>query len=130
MIKLALEDWCRSEMVWGKDDCALAIANIDKIVLGYDPAQDFRGRYKTERGAKRVLGKSGLIGALRRAAKRYHWLRVKVSPLLPSGTRGIAILPLGPTVMIKYSKGFWVGRSSEGFASVGDDDIKYAWQVA
>lgn len=114
-------------MVWGKDDCALAIANIDCSVLGIDTAAEWRGRYKTERGAKRLLRRETLVGALRRAARRHHWLRAK--PIsCPSGSRGVVITPLGPTTVIKYDK-FWVARSDRGFAAFSDNEIKYAWVV-
>jgi len=40
---------------WGEFDCCLFAADCCIAICGVDPAADYRGRYTTELGAKRVL---------------------------------------------------------------------------
>ncbi len=40
---------------WGVCDCALFVADWCVVYGGFDPAESYRGRYKTEIGAKRQL---------------------------------------------------------------------------
>lgn len=42
---------------WGEFDCCLFAANCAVAVCGIDPAEQYRGRYTTETGAKRLLKK-------------------------------------------------------------------------
>lgn len=46
-------------MTWGEFDCCLFVANAIKAMTGCDYAQNFRGKYKTERGAYKALHKYG-----------------------------------------------------------------------
>jgi len=49
---------------WGEFDCALWVADAVKIMTDVDFASEFRGKYKTENGAIRRLGKKGLSGVV------------------------------------------------------------------
>jgi hypothetical protein len=40
---------------WGNFDCALFVCNCIQSMTGVDPADLFRGRYRTKRGAYRAL---------------------------------------------------------------------------
>lgn len=40
---------------WGEFDCCLFAADCAVAICGIDPAADYRGRYTTQVGAKRVL---------------------------------------------------------------------------
>jgi len=40
---------------WGRFDCALFACNVVNAMTGEDPAKEFRGRYRSERGARRAL---------------------------------------------------------------------------
>lgn len=50
-----LFDCSNTPFEWGKLDCALFAASAALLQCGTDPAQTYRGRYKTERGAKQAL---------------------------------------------------------------------------
>lgn len=41
--------------VWGTHDCVLWAADCVKTITGIDYAKDYRARYKTKRGAYRIL---------------------------------------------------------------------------
>lgn len=44
---------------WGKYDCCLFAADVVLEMTGKDYASDFRGKYSSEIGAKRLLSKAG-----------------------------------------------------------------------
>lgn len=120
--------WAGTPAPWGVDDCALALANIDIAVRGVDPAKPYRGRYRTEIGAKRVLGKSGLLGAWGAAARRLGWRRLKTVARAQDGDRAVAVTPAGVSSVIRYC-GRWIGRSNHGNLMVFDKNIVRAWSV-
>lgn len=49
---------------WGKTDCCMFYANVVKQVTGQDLAKKYRGKYKTELGAARLIKKFGSIEGL------------------------------------------------------------------
>jgi hypothetical protein len=136
-IAKAMPLWSGTPAVWGKDDCALALANIDVIVIGRDPAEPYRGHYRSARGAKRVLGKAGLLGAWGKAARRLGWRRLKITRTrakvdvigAADGDRAVAVTPAGVSTVIRY-RGRWIGRSDYGNLMVSNNKIIRAWSVA
>lgn len=57
----ALEDLASAQVSvlpeWGVSDCVMSTCEAIKAVVGIDPLEEFRGRYKTETGAaKRMRG--------------------------------------------------------------------------
>lgn len=44
---------------WGATDCLLTVGEAIEAVTGNDPFAAYRGRYKTERGAARVMRRNG-----------------------------------------------------------------------
>ncbi len=115
-------------MQWGHDDCALWCANIHKAALGYDAVAGFRGRYRTRIGARRVLGRQGLAGALRAVARKQGWVRIKVGA---EQTGDIGILMLGevPVTMICRAPGWFVARNERGWSAVPAKHVRVIWQV-
>lgn len=126
-IAKALPRWAVTKASWGTDDCALALADIDVTVQGVDPARDYRGRYRTERGARRVLGKPGLLGGWGRAARRLGWRRIAAA-VAQDGDRAVAVTPAGVSSVIRY-RGKWFGRIDQGNLMVADNKIIRAWAV-
>lgn len=119
-------------MQWGRDDCALWAADILRGVLGYDPAVRFRGRYKTRRGAVRVLGRAGLLGATRAAARRHKWTRISPQTARPgdlgltwTAVSGHAVL----ATVVCRATGWFVGRNEAGWTALPADDVVISWSV-
>lgn len=54
-------DKATEPFVWGKNDCAMFAADAVQLICGTDFASEFRGKYKTEVGAKRSIAKQGGI---------------------------------------------------------------------
>jgi hypothetical protein len=119
---------CASEMQWGRDDCALWCANILKDALGYDGAERFRKRYRTRIGARRVLGRGGIAGALRASARLHGWHRIKAGAE-QVGDIGIAVLGGIPSTVICRAQGWFVGRNLVGWTAVPANLVRVIWTV-
>lgn len=48
---------------WGACDCCLFAADIVRGISGVDPAEKFRGKYKSKRGADRIISRLGGLRA-------------------------------------------------------------------
>ncbi|MBV2144252.1 hypothetical protein KUG47_12180 [Falsochrobactrum sp. TDYN1] len=46
-------------LVWGKSDCLLTTSDAIEAVLGDDPAEEVRGKYKSRTGAHRLIKQRG-----------------------------------------------------------------------
>lgn len=128
----AMDAATETPMRWGVDDCALWVADIIAPVLGYDPAAEVRGHYKTRRGSMRITGRAGLPRQLRIIAKRHAWKRVPPFLAQP-GDVGLAWTmtdgkPVLATVVCR-SLGWFVGRAEGGVTLMRDDKVAAAWSV-
>jgi hypothetical protein len=113
---------------WGVDDCTLWAVEPIRQVLGYDPAAPGRGRYRTRRGALRVIGKGGLPAAMRRAARRHGWR--KVDPRhARAGDLGLMQIDGVYTMTLCRARGWFVARSERGFVAVRASQQRAAWKV-
>jgi len=56
---------------WGRNDCALFVSDCIFQMTGRDPAEPFRGKYRTEGGAYRSLRKIGGVSSLEELATKY-----------------------------------------------------------
>jgi hypothetical protein len=126
-IGAALTRWCQSDMVWGEDDCLMALANIYMAALGVDPAAAWRGRYRTERGARRLMGKGGVLKATTKGAGSVGWRRIAPAKALP-GDLGVARTVNGAAGVIRHGD-YWIGRRDRGFSAVDDRAVAAAWRV-
>lgn len=129
-ITRAAERWSIEPFEWGKTDCLLSLADIYKEVLGYDPAETYRGRYKTARGAARVTkADGGIVGAFEYMARFYRWREVEPKAA-PPGSVGL----IGNRIFVilhfrgNSGGGLWVQRlQPTGFGGEGDAAISKAW---
>jgi len=55
---------------WGEHDCCMFAANVVEELTGTDYAAEFRGKYKTMRGASKALGKIPLDKTMDKKLKR------------------------------------------------------------
>lgn len=123
----AQEQWLDREVVWGRDDCAMAAADVLRPVLGYDPCARWRGRYTTPRGYRRVLkrdGFTGLAGAISAVAAEHGW-----RPVMYHAEPGDVGIYRGMTAALCMGNGFWLARRDFGFAALPESDIHMAWSV-
>jgi len=119
-------------MQWGADDCALWCANILQNALGYDPAKQWRGHYKTRRGAMRALGKVSLLRSISKMAVKHRWKRVHPT-LAQTGDVGMAWIVQDKkhvlATVICRSRGWFVGRNELGFSAIPAAKVAVAWSV-
>jgi hypothetical protein len=115
-------------MVWGEDDCALWAIEPLRRVMSYDAGKLFRGRYKTKRGAGRVLGRSGLAGAMRASARLYAWKKIKPLDAQP-GDLGLVTIGGVHSMATCRKVGWFVARNEMGFTGIEAKHVKFAWAV-
>jgi hypothetical protein len=127
-LQLAMRAAAANLMAWGKDDCALFHGNVELAARGYDPCAGFRGRYRTARGAHRVLGAGGLPGIMRKAARRHGWRKVKATKA-KVGDVGLIVVGNAFAVVRCLHRGEWIGRNSAGWSMVPTSRVRLAWQV-
>jgi hypothetical protein len=109
--------------LWGESDCCLFAADCCVAICGVDPAAEYRGRYQTAVGAKRVLANTH--GSLE-AAWDACFERVPVAQAM----RGDVVLfeaPLGRCVGVVWSGGIWC-VTEEGAARAKAEPL-IAWRV-
>jgi hypothetical protein len=115
-------------MVWGRDDCLMWLANIHRNVTGDDPGEPYRKLYSDEAGAKRVMGRFGVLGTLQGVARRLGWTRINPERA-DTGDWGAVMTNEGLTGVICVKPGWWCQRHGEGIAMYRTEIVKRAWRV-
>lgn len=127
-IAAAIARWCRRRLDWGRTDCALSIADVYCAVLGFDPAARWRGRYRSQSGAARALGRGGLLRATARVAAECGWHRMLHPSSARTGDLAVLRVPHGATLAIRYG-GLWVAPRDRGYVAFADEAVVVAWAV-
>jgi len=109
---------------WGQNDCCLLVADVCLAACDKDPAAAYRGRYRTELGAKRVLAKThgSIAGALDAL-----FARVPVA----MAQRGDALVfdgPQGQTAGVMWAGRVWA-MTELGARPIPDAVPLIAWRV-
>jgi len=115
---------------WNGDDCKDFAAAPIVDGLGIDPVARFRGRWKTKRGALRVLLRMGyrsVLEACEDIAKDLGWPRIDPHEA-ESGDFGLAMVADVPTCVIRHPSGLWVCRSMNGYACLPVNVVVAAWR--
>ncbi|MCR3909405.1 hypothetical protein NUK47_11520 [Aeromonas hydrophila] len=109
---------------WGENDCCLFVADVCLAACDKDPAAEYRGRYRTEIGAKRVLAKThGDIPA----ALDAMFERIPVA----MAQRGDALVfdgPQGQTAGVMWAGKVWA-MTEVGARPIPDAVPQIAWRV-
>jgi hypothetical protein len=109
--------------LWGEFDCCLFAADCSFAVCGVDPAEQYRGKYKTEAGAKRQLKK--IHGSLEAA-----WDACFKRVALPFIQRGDVVLydaPRGRSMAVFWAGDYW-STTDDGVSRVECVPLA-AWRV-
>jgi hypothetical protein len=110
---------------WGQNDCALFTADLVAAVTGQDFAKPFRGTYRSESGARRML-----------AAHGWPDLEAMVDQLLPRrvlerprrGDIGLKVGDFGPFLGVFWQGGI-IGPGPERAIVWPATDILACWSV-
>jgi hypothetical protein len=109
----------------------MALANIDRAILGVDTAKGWRGRYYTQKTALKLMGRGGILRMATSIARRCKWRSLGRLDLAGAqdGDRGIACTRHALVCVIRF-RGFWVGRH-HGIGNViaCDGEIVRAWSL-
>ncbi len=110
---------------WGEHDCCLFAADVVQAITGKDYAKEYRGKYKTMRGAYKLLKKKPLAKVLDSRFKRTPFPNRGDVVLIPGSMVGSVQDALGICIGVK------VALVSEGggldFMPYGGD--MKAWSV-
>jgi hypothetical protein len=113
----------------GFDGCVVFQANVHLAVTGIDPIARWRGRYSTRRGMQRIMGRAGVPGCMRQAARSMKWKSIKPAAAC-IGDVGIVATETGPAVVRKLHRNEWIGRNNGGWTVVPTKDVRLAWAVS
>jgi len=131
-----MEKWARP-MQWGKDDCMLAVADIIWEIIGKDPAEEYRGRYRSRTGAIRVLGRGGTLNAASRVAEKLNWKSIEPTEA-EVGDFGLTLVESldskGNSIkicaaVICRGSGYFIGRNENGFTAINSSKVFRAWRI-
>ncbi len=88
---------------WGEFDCCLFAADCCIAVCGVDPAEKYRGKYKTERGAKGALVRNH--GSLEAAFDAYF---ERVEPAMAQrGDVALTDSEDGRSIAVRWADSWW-----------------------
>lgn len=93
----------------GRMDCALFVAGAIEAMVGEDPAKEFRGKYTSFKGGRRLLNKAGYIDHV-----DYVRATFKQYPLAKATFGDIAVLPEHILGLVNYSEIFVWSRNRLG----------------
>lgn len=111
--------------VWGQSDCCLFAADAVKAMTGTDPAKEFRGRYKSEKGATRILAK---LGGLRKAIGSV--MGEEINPLLAQRGDIVLLNNAGRGIAgVINSRGQISAKGVSGVIELPIRDAVCAWRV-
>lgn len=131
----AAGEWAKTPLVWGRDDCMLAVADIVLSLTGNDPARRFRGRYRSMLGARRALGKGGTEAAAIDSARALHWKVIHPADALPGDVGLIEMMvravpyKTSTCAVICRQRGWFVGRGDRGVVALPAAHVRRAWAI-
>lgn len=145
-IDVAAEAAIGRDAEWGKDDCVLWCAGILAEPLGYDPVADFRGRYTTAIGYRRLLSRNGfenLADAIAAVARDRGWQPVKPEHARTGDIgvlvwkqhrhrpgRGNHLIQTRHVQTCTLRRGeLWIVREHRGVANVRNSFVHHAWSI-
>lgn len=115
---------------WGDSDCCLAVCDALLAITGIDPAQSFRGNYKTKRGAygalKRFAG-GGLVETVEKITGDLGWPEIPVL-MARRGDVGLVDTDQGEALAICVGPK-WAVQGASGLAFMSIKSGLRAWRV-
>lgn len=119
----------RTPFAWGSNDCCTFTLGAVGAMTGLDPMPEFRGHYKTARGAVRALRR---IGAGDLVATLTQKLGEPIEPALAQ--RGDVVMAQGSIGICFGAFALMVGQDAarEGLIRIAQpfDGWEYAWAVS
>jgi len=109
---------------WGSNDCGLFVADAVQEITGHDPAQSFRGKYTTAKGAASVVKKAGGMAAIGASC-----FGEEIAPSMAQpGDIGLAVLEGRETLLLCIGSD-WAGPGEAGMVRLKTSDVSRAWRA-
>jgi len=109
---------------WGVSDCCLWAADVVLAITGRDPMAEYRGRYGTERGARRVMRRQRIEDLVTQR------LGPEVSPRLAQpGDVGVIDGGKWPALVARVG-GCWMAQGADGLVVIDARRVRVAWRAA
>jgi hypothetical protein len=109
--------------IYGVLDCALFASGAVLVMTGYDPALEFRGKYKTELGAAKALRTIG-NGDLESTFDA----KLEATPA-GFARRGDLVFDGGNVGVCYGAFGFFLGDGNDGLVKIPRSEFVKAWRV-
>jgi hypothetical protein len=114
---------------WGSWDCLLFPADWARLATGKDPAQAYRGRYRTKLGALRLLGRAGGLPVLSAAQMTAVGFEAAPEPLRGDVGVVLAMTDRGPSPMGAICTGpMWAVLGGRGLIMARYEHLA-AWRI-
>lgn len=130
-----VELWCSTPFVWGEQgeaaDCFISLGNMIRRAHGYDPVEEYRGRYKSMIGAVRVTKEfGGFSGALIRCGNQFSWKRIDPQDA-HIGDIGLVASEKGLRCGVVKHRRMWLSQHVKGYGINGypNDEVFMAWKI-
>jgi hypothetical protein len=120
---------------WGKHDCCLFVCDCLKEITGDDPGHWFRGKYRSESGAYKLLTKysklkrkdNALLRTVEMICKEFGYEKIEI-PLRQNGDVCIVKTEAGLSLAICFN-GQAVVTAPESLLYLPEEFIVHAWHV-
>lgn len=109
---------------WGTSDCCMFPADAIKAVTGFDFAEEFRGKYKTELGSLRALKKYGKGTIEATIDSKYD----RNSDTPARGDLATVVTESGTSLAVVGAGCVWV-MTLEGVDSLPLSEVNVSWRV-
>ena len=126
IVTRTLRAWASEQFIYGRNDCALAVADYVLGLTGRDAAEGLRGHYSTQIGCARLLARHG--GLLVLMTERFgEFLGMTEQP--QRGDIGVVTCAgIDHVAALRVAAGRWAARTSRGLV-IGSVDCVRAWNV-
>lgn len=120
-----IQEVSKKYFVWGRCDCVLFGADWTNFFCGIDPAENYRGKYKTETGAKKLIIKD--VKLITEVVDKYF---ERINPAyMQIGDVGLYNLSQGQTIGIYGGRnGSWFKTQDIGAIQL-NELAEFAWRV-
>jgi hypothetical protein len=108
-VQISLINFLKSQQnasfAWGLNDCFLFASSCVEIMTGHDPMANWRGKYKTEQGALRLLKKHGGGSVLTAFSEFFGPIKPRLNAV--NGDLILIETETGPAVGVMYACQVW-----------------------
>jgi hypothetical protein len=95
-------EWMDYKFKWGKKDCCIFVGECIEVMTGENPQKEFMGKYRSEKGAFRILREVGGIDGV--LGRKYEKIDLK---MVQRGDVATGIASDGTETVAIWFNGWW-----------------------